>query len=301
MKKLILPLLFCFLLCGCTGLLPQDDGRVKIVATLFPQYDFAREICGDKADIFLLLPPGMDSHSYEPTPSNMVKISEADLFLYTGSAMEPWADKLSESVKGERVDVSHGLSLLSGDDIHHSETHTHAKETTDPHVWTNPQNAVSMVDTICAAVCKKDPVNADFYRQNTENYKAKLLQLDREFETCVQNGKRKHIVFGGHFAMRYFVHRYGLSYASAFDACSGETEPSPSTLISLVESMRTECIPAVFYEELSTPRTAALIAEETGAQMLLLHSCHNISKDESGETYLSLMYKNLENLKIGLN
>ncbi len=301
MKKLILPLLVCFLFCGCTFLPKADDGRLQIVATLFPQYDFAREICGDRAEIMMLLPPGMDSHSYEPTPQDAVKISQADLFLYTGSVMEPWADKLSENVQGQLLDVSEGVSLLSGDDIHHSVGLSHAEDTTDPHIWTNPQNAAIMVDTILNAVCALDPGNAAFYTENAENYKGKLRKVDEDIEAAVKGGKRQHIVFGGHFAMRYFVNRYNLSYIAAFDACSGETEPSPSTLVTIIESMQREGIPAVFYEELATPRTASLIAEETGAKMLLLHSCHNISKEETGETYLSLMYKNLENLKIGLN
>lgn len=301
MKKLIIPFLFCFLLCGCNGLFQKKNERLTIVATLFPQYDFTRAICGDKADITLLLPPGMESHSYEPTPKDVAKISDADIFLYTGSQMEPWAEKLAENVTGIKLDVSEGVPLLRGDHVHETHAEKEAEATTDPHIWTNPQNAKIMVDNILKAVSEKDPANAQFFAENAAAYKEKLDALDRSFAEAVQNGKRKQIVFGGHFAMRYFVERYGIRYASAYDACNGEAEPAPSVLIELIESMKKENIPAVYYEELSTPRTATLLAEETGAKMLLLHSCHNIGKGEENETYLSLMYKNLENLKIGLN
>ncbi len=301
MKKLVFPLLFCFLLCGCGALSAPKKERLQIVATLFPQYDFAREICGEKADVYLLLPPGAESHSYEPTPKDIVKITEADLFLYTGSQMEPWAEKLSGNESGGKIDVSKGTVLLSGDHIDETHREDHATETTDPHIWTNPQNAKIMVDNILKAVSELDPENARFYAENAAAYKDKLDDLDKAFEEAVASGKRKHIVFGGHFAMRYFAERYGISYASAYDACSGEAEPSPAVLIELIENMKENEIPAVYYEELSTPRAASLISEETGAKMLLLHSCHNVGKGEENETYLSLMQKNLENLKIGLN
>ena len=301
MKKLIIPLLLCFLLCGCGTLSAPEKERLQIVATLFPQYDFAREICGDKAEVYLLLPPGAESHSYEPTPKDIVKISESDLFLYTGNMMEPWAEKLSANSANGKTDVSSGVSLLSGDHMHETHEEFHASETTDPHIWTNPQNAKIIVDNIVKAVTEKDPENAAFYIDNANAYKEKLDSLDRAIEEAVRSGERKHIVFGGHFAMRYFTNRYGLSYTSAYDACGGEAEPSPQVLIELIETMKKDGIPAVYYEELSTPRVASLIAEETGAEMLLLHSCHNVGKGEENETYLSLMQKNLENLKIGLN
>ena len=300
MKRLF-PLLLCLCLCGCKSIAPQNSGKLQIVASLFPQYDFAREICGDKADITLLLPAGMDSHSYEPTPKDIVKLSEASLFLYTGDNMEPWAARLSGNVKGQILDVSMGATLLDGSDIHHASVQEKSNASTDPHIWTNPQNAIIMVDNISRAVCSLDPSNAEYYTENAERYKNELRLLDAEIEEAVQNSKRTNLIFGGHFAMRYFTHRYGLSYESAFDSCSGEAEPSPQTILHLIEHIRNDNIPAVYYEELSTPQTAKLLADETGAQMLLLHSCHNISKEEQDETYLSLMKKNLENLKIGLN
>lgn len=299
MKKCALLLLLCLSLCGCAPASPEAN-ELRIVATLFPQYDFAREICKDRASITLLLPPGMDSHSYAPTPQDVLKATEADLFIYTGAALEPWSAQLAENASGAVLDASSGIPLLDGGHIHASSAHESAEADTDPHIWTNPQNAVRMTETICEAVCALDPENAGFYRQNADLYIEKLSALDAEFEAAVAAAPRKKLVFGGHFAMRYFTNRYGLSYLAAFDACSGEAEPSPSVLLEIIEEMKSEGVPAVYFNELSTPRTALLIAEETGAKALLLHSCHNLSKTEQEETYLSLMYRNLENLKIGL-
>lgn len=301
MKRFLLLLLPLILLTGCTPHASKESGdRLTIVATLFPQYDFAREICKDTADVHLLLPPGTDSHSYDPTPKDMLLLQSADLILYTGAAMEPWAEKLIKNVKGKAQNVSEGILLLSGSDIHESHVHEESEAATDPHIWTNPQNAILMAENICEAVSALCPERASFYAENFSAYKNKLENLDAEFEKLTASASRKHIIFGGHFAMRYFTNRYGLTYTAAFDSCSGEAEPSPAHLLNIIETMKKENIKAVYYEELSTPKTAFLIAEETGARALLLHSCHTLSKDEAGETYLTLMQKNLENLKIGL-
>ncbi len=299
MKRILLFLLPLMLLCGCKGEAPETD-TLKIVATLFPQYDFAREICGDTAEITLLLPPGTDSHSFDPTPQDILLLQNADLVLYTGNEMEPWANKLIENARGRVLDVSQGITLLSGDHMHESHIHDKAEAGTDPHIWTNPQNAMIMAENICTAISELCPSHASQYKDNLITYTKKLTALDEAFETLVSSASKKHIVFGGHFAMRYFTNRYGLSYTAAFDSCNGEAEPSPSRLADIIEKMKAEDIRAVYFEELSTPKTANLIADETGAQALLLHSCHTLSKDEADETYLSLMQKNLENLKIGL-
>ncbi len=301
MKKLLLPLLLLSVFVGGCGPEVSETEKFQIVASLFPQYDFAREICGDRADVSLLLPPGTDSHSYAPTPADMVQIGSADLFLYTGDVMEPWAMRLSKGAGAAYADVSAGIRLLRSGDIHAHTAAASGEAAVDPHIWTNPQNAIIMVKNICEAICEKDPENADFYRENAARYTDELSALDREIETIVSEGKRREMVFGGHFAARYFTERYGLSHLSAFDSCSHEADPSPQTLVHIITEIKEKEIPAVFYEELSTPRTARLIAEETGASLLLFHSCHTVSKNESHETYLSLMRKNAENLRIGLN
>jgi ABC-type metal ion transport system, periplasmic component/surface adhesin len=287
---------FLFLLSGCSdgqkaASAGQTDSKIKITATLFPQYDFARQIAGDKAEVTLLLPPGVESHSYGPTPSDVIKINNSDLFLYTGKHMEIWSQKIIDSMEDSDcivVDLSKDVEM-----IHDG----------DPHFWTDPLIAKKMVDQIAEALCEADPKNADYYKSNAARYNEKLDQLDAEFRAIVKNSTRKEIIFGSAFAFSYFTKEYGLSYEAAFDSCSSETEPSAKTITRLIEEIKRENIPVIYYMEIEDPKIAKSICRETGAKMLLLHSCHNVTRKEmeSGATYLSLMKQNALNLKEGLN
>ncbi|HML36350.1 MAG TPA: metal ABC transporter substrate-binding protein [Bacillota bacterium] len=273
----------------------KDDaasGKLKIVATLFPQYDFARQIAGDKAEVTLLLPPGMESHSYEPTPSDIIEINGSDLFIYTGKHMEAWAQKIIDSMKDNGshsfvLDASQGIELVNG----------------DPHIWTDPLAAKQMAANILDALCSADPSNAGYYKENAADYSKKLDDLDAKFKSIVSSGKRNEIIFGSRFALYYFVTRYGLEYESAFDSCSEETEPSAKAVVGLIQKVKSDKIPVVYYAEIEDPKVARSISAETGAKLLLFHSCHNVTKEEfeNGATYLSLMEQNAENLKEGLN
>lgn len=323
-KKLILVLLIVVvlsgLLMGCNGSKSKakdeaGDDRLKVVATLFPQYDFVREIAGDKADITLLMSPGVESHSYEPSPADIIKINESDLFIYTGKYMEPWAQSIIDGVESKDIkilNVSQNIKLDRSEDNEEHDDHEdeddhsekeHAAHEYDPHVWTSPVNAKIMVENILKELCELDPENADYYKQRAENYLNELTDLDNEFREVFASAKRKEIIFAGKFALHYFAEEYGMEYDAAFDSCSTETEPSVKVIAELIDEIKEENIPVVFYPELSDPKVARSISDETGAEMLLLHSCHNLSKDEfkGGATYLSLMKENAENLKIGLN
>ncbi len=316
--------IFIFLLTGCARE-PEKDvpavkdaqgGKLRIVATLFPQYDFARQIAGDKAEVTLLLPPGVESHSYEPTPSDIIRINESDLFIYTGEYMEAWSQRIIDGMRdsGSRslvLDVSQGVELVKTEEIEaehqhegeeepgHEQEHEHPY---DPHIWTDPLAAKTMVTNIRDALCSLDPANADDYKKNAAEYSADLDALDEEFRSIVSSGKRDEIIFGSRFALAYFAKRYGLDYEAAFDSCSSETEPSAKTVAGLIEEIREERIPVIYYAEIEDPKVARSISAETGAKLLLFHSCHNITKEEleSGATYLSLMKQNAENLKEGL-
>lgn len=287
----------------------EDDGKLSIVATLFPQYDFAREIAGDKADVKLLLPPGVESHSFEPTPADIVMIDKCDLFVYTGEYMEGWANDIVENIsnKDAVLDVSRGIDLCEEEEEHHheeNETHSdHDHGGYDPHIWTSPVNAEKMVQNIADSLCKIDSENADYYKENAEKYLSQLDEIDSEFKEIVSNAKRKKMYFGGKFAMYYFTKEYGLDYVSAYDSCSGETEPSAKVLAEIIDEMKTEKIPVVYYEELTDPKVARTISEETGAEPLLFHTCHNVTAEElkNGVSYISLMKQNEENLKKGLD
>lgn len=290
------------------------ENKIAVVATLFPQFDFARAIAGDCAQITLLMPPGMESHSFEPTPADITKIGNARVFLYTGNTMEPWAKRLTASLGKKKtllvVDVSHGVGL-SGEE--HAHDHKHGlgeqrgdggKATTapDPHIWTDPNNAMIMARNITAALSAVDPKNEALYKENAKNYIAQLVSIDRDLKTAVASAKRREIVMGGRNAMYYFLKRYGITARSAFDSCSAGQEPSVKAIAELKDEIQNEGLEIIYYEELQEPRVARALAEGTEARLLLLHSLHNLTKEEfdAGNTYVSIMRQNLENLKEGL-
>ncbi len=294
--------------------------KISIVTTLFPQYDFARQVAGDKAEVTMLLPAGVESHSYEPKPEDIIRINSSDLLIYTGQYMEPWAQRIIDGISNKDVvvlDVTKSIELSKVEEHEHEEDadheeHEHEEDADheehdhehlfDPHVWTDPNNAKIMVDNIAASLCLLDPANAEYYVKNAVEYKGKLDALDKEFREIVSSGSRNEIIFGGRFAFHYFVKQYGLEYEAAYDSCSTETEPSIKVVAELIDEIKAEKFPVIYYEELSTPKVAQSISDETGAKMLLLHSCHNVSKDEfeNGVTYLLLMKQNAENLREGL-
>ena len=305
-------LLASFMVAGCSLRSSESaTNKIKVTASLFSQYDFARQIAGDKAEISLLLPPGSESHTYDPSPADILKISSSNIFLYTGKEMEPWADQIISSVKNDKLiidDVSSGIELIDsehhshhhGEHNHHEHEHEH---NLDPHVWLDLTLAAKMVDNIVAAFCEKDPQNSSYYKNNAENLKQKLLELDADFNDMISTSKRKSIVFAGRFAHLYFIKRYGLDYISAFDSCSTEAEPSVKKVAKILDFIKKNDIPAVYYEEFSEPKIANSIAEQTGVKTLKFSTLHNVTKEqlESGVTFVELMRENLENLRQGLN
>ncbi len=295
-------LLFCFAACGQGDTDTNENSKISVVCTLFPQYDFVREIAGDKAEITLLLTPGTDSHSYDPSPTDMVKINKCDLFIYTGETMEAWAGNIVSSL-GESVRVlslpEPGLLAEHNNNYssHVEESHDHSA---DPHIWTSPVNAMEIVRLISTKLCEIDPGNKSFYKTNEQIYITKLETLDGKLRAAVNSAEHKTVVMCDRFAMLYFCEEYGLDYIAAFDSCTSNTEPSPAVIVKIVNEVKNKNIPAVFCAELSNRKVANTVAEQTGVKVLELHSCHNLSADDfnAGETYLSLMERNLTNLKI---
>ena len=301
-KRLCMLMAAMLLLTGCGRPDAAVGGKLKIVATLFPTYDFARAIGGDRVQVRLLLTPGKESHSYEPSTGDVMDIDGCGVFIWTGEYMEPWVPGLLEGLEGEPlvVDASSGIELAEEEEQAHDHGGHHHE--LDPHIWTSPVNCLTMVDGILSAMTAADPENADYYAANAETLKAELKSLDREFREITADGGTKKIYHGGRFSMYYFVREYGLDWEAAYDSCSSDTEPSVRRVCEMIDEMREEGARAVFYEELSNNSVARLIADETGAEPLLLHSCHNLSQEEwvRGETYVSLMKKNAENLKEAL-
>ncbi len=305
-------LLAIFMFTGCSLRSSESaTNKLKVTASLFPQYDFARQVAGDKAEISLLLPPGSESHTYAPSPADILKISSSDIFLYTGKEMEPWADQIISSAKNDKLiiaDISSGVDLIESEhhSHHHDERNHHAHEhehNLDPHIWLDLTLAAKMVDNIASAFCEKDPQNSNYYKNNAENLKNDLLELDADFKDMISASRRKSIVFAGRFAHLYFIKRYGLDYISAFDSCSTEAEPSVKKVAKILDFIKKNDIPAVYYEEFSEPKIANSIAEQTGVKTLKFSTLHNVTKEqlESGVTFVELMRENLENLRQGLN
>jgi zinc transport system substrate-binding protein len=282
------------------------DGKLNVTVTVFPPFDFVRQIAKDKVNLTILLPPGAESHSFEPSPRDIITVQNSAVFIYVGGESDSWVGRILESLdtsKMKMIRMMEAVDAVEEEIVEGMEEEDEEEETAyDEHVWTSPQNAILIVKAINAALCEADPANADFYTQNTAAYTEELAQLDAAFKDTVSGAKRKTIVFADRFPFRYFTDAYGLSYFAAFPGCSTETEPSAATVAFLIDKIRAEKIPVVFHLELSNQRMADTISEETGAKKLLLHACHNISKKDfdAGLGYLDLMRRNVENLREAL-
>ncbi|MDO4315442.1 MAG: metal ABC transporter substrate-binding protein [Oscillospiraceae bacterium] len=327
MKKWI-PLLLCILLLtGCAQTPPErpDDGRLRIVATVFPAYDFARAAGGELADVTLLLPPGAESHSYEPTPADILAVQDCDLFLYLGGESDAWVDTILSAVEmrgaGMRMidcvdlleeETVEGMQSQPGHDHDHEEHdhdghdgHDHESHglgqvvEMDEHVWTSPRNAAAITRAVGEKLAELDAANAAVYAANAEGYAARIDGLDGEFAAFFDSQPSRTIVFGDRFPLRYFAEEYGLDYYAAFPGCGTQTEPSAATIAFLTDKVQAEQIPTVWYIEFSNHLVADSIAEATGARTAMFHTCHNVSGEElaGGATYLSLMEGNLETLR----
>ena len=304
-------MLMCAFLTGCAdgGRKAEDDGRLKIVCTVFPQYDFIRNIAGDRADVELLISPGTEVHGYEPAFGDIANIADCDLLVYVSSVGEPWVDDALRSMGAEAPAVCELVGMVQTFDeelvegMEADEDEEEGESEIDEHVWTSPKKAMQITDALCGKLCELDSANAEYYRANAALYNEKLAELDRLFEDAVSSGSRRTVVFAERFPFRYLAEDYGLEYYAAFAGCSSETEPSLATITFLVDKIDAEDIPAVFYIEFSKQTVSDTISEATGAKPLLMHSCHNLTQEEAagGEDYISLMTRNAANLKEALS
>lgn len=319
MKKffaLILICTLCLALCACgqQAQAPETDGGVNIVATVFPAYDFARQIAGDDGNVTLLIPPGSEAHSYEPTPQDIIRIQGCDLLVCNGGESEAWLDEILGGMGNEiptvvMLDCVDALTEEDKDGMqvheHHDHDHDHDEhddEEYDEHVWTSPVNAQLICRAISAALCEADPAHASDYTARCTDYCAELQALDADFRSVIANAKRHTLIFADRFPVRYFVEEYGLDYFAAFPGCADDAEPSARTVAFLIDRVREEQAPAVLYIEFSNQKMADIVCEDTGCEKLLFNSCHNVSADQlrGGVTYLELMRGNLETVKEAL-
>lgn len=292
----------------------QDNARLHIVTTVFPPYDFAKQIGGDYVEVQMLLAPGMESHAYEPTPRDMIAVIESDLFLYTGGESDVWVDELlsgeAEQIHAcAMIDWVNALKEESTDGMQMKEAgHKHETEELpvhaeyDEHIWTSPVNAAIIAEQIAGELMRLDPAHETAYRRNAEIYIEKLRQLDADFRETIENAAHHELIFGDRFPFRYMTEEYALTYYAAFPGCSAETEPSAATIAFLTDKVKEDNIPLVLYLELSNHKVADVIAENAGVRTAMLHSCHNVTKEQRdcNTTYLELMQYNLTIIKEAL-
>lgn len=324
-KKIILTFIVAFVLVALTGCVDTDsntstkanDDRLNVVATIFPQYDFVRQIAGDSVNITMLLKPGIESHSYEPTPQDIIAIQNCDVFIYVGGEFDEWVFDILSSMDTSQMEIISLLECLGEENSHYDnahddnatdehededDEHDHTGEF-DDHVWTSPINSIKIVEHITDVLAKKDVQNEKIFRENADEYILALYDLDKAFRDAVANGKRNTLVFGDRFPAMHFAHEYDLEYHAAFLGCADETEVSAATISELIDIVTLENIPIVFKIELSNGQIADVICEETGGQKRTFNTCHNITADdfERGTTYLELMTANVDLLKEALN
>ncbi len=330
-RSFILFFVYGFLLASTTA---NSAEPLKVVTTSFPLYDFAREIGRDKVDISMLLPPGVEAHTFEPKAKDIVRLNKADIFLYTGQFMEPWAADILNGVTNKTltaVDSSQGITLMDADEDDHGakafelvgakehflknskgvniepkeqepkQAHHHHEGGKDPHIWLDFELAQQMVDTIARAFATKDTTNSAFYLANAQSYKSKLQALDERYKETLSSCEIKTIIYAGHFAFGYFAKRYNLTHVSPYKGFSPDAQPTAKRIKEIIDTINNVGSNTIYYEELIDPKVARMISDETGAKLELLHGAHNVSRDEMNKTsYLKIMDDNLPKLKDGL-
>lgn len=296
---------------GCKKVDVKPAAGLQVVTTLFPLYDFARTIGGDKAQVAMLLPPGVEPHTFEPKPEEIIRINRAGLFIYTSKYMEPWAEKIITGIDnkkllivnaGERAVYREG----AGEDEHNHEQkdgkpHDQGRKGQDPHVWLDFANAALMVDSILDGFIAADPGNGPVYRQNAEVLKSRLAALDQRYRNTLSSCSTRKLLHGGHYTFGYLSHRYGLEY-HALSGISSDSEPSAERMVALIREIKSSGATYLFAEELLSPRLTETLAQEAGVGVLMLHGAHNLSRDDLSRnvTFVDLMERNLEQLRKGL-
>jgi zinc transport system substrate-binding protein len=280
------------LLLGCQSAIETEKPRV--VSSLFPLYEFALAVGGDKAEVSLLLPPGLEPHAWEPTASDLVAISQADLFLCVSENLEPWA---SDVVRGASQE---GLKLMVATEAIEPPDDKEAR-TRDPHVWLDLSYDQVIVERTAQALSSIDPENQEYYRENANAYKQKLRALDQRYTDALAQCRHRYVVLGGHSAFSYLARRYGLKEVPLYGV-SADCEPTPRRVAEIVEIARELKVKYIFFETLVSPKLAEVVAREIGAATLVLNPGANMTKDQfsEGVTFLAILEENLENLRRGL-
>ena len=315
-KKIVLILILILIIAGISFLIfntstknKNEEGKIQIISTNFASYDFLRAIIGDNPNINLtfLLGPGKDAHSYDPTAGDLIKIQNSDLFVYIGGESEKWISKVLESLdssKTKKICIADSVDKIQEQEIDGAEEEHEEEEegAFDDHIWTSPSNAIKMVEELEKAMEKIDRDNSSKYKENAERYIDEIKNVDEKIQEIVDKKERDRLIFADRMPMQYFMNYYNLNVTAAFSGCSTETEPSAKTIAYLQNKIKEEKIPVVLYIELNDGRVAKIIASEAEIKAMQIQTLHNVSLDDfnNGETWVSLMSRNLEVLKEAL-
>ncbi|MBN2094987.1 MAG: zinc ABC transporter substrate-binding protein [Candidatus Aenigmarchaeota archaeon] len=309
-------LLATILLSGCVyQTAGEESGKIRASSTIFPLYEFAKVVGGKDLEVTLILPPGTDVHHFDPRPGDIAKIENSDLFIYIGPGMEPWAEDILgglenpnlTAIEASKVSVLISSEEASGHEEEPSveeggEKHSdHEHGEYDPHIWLDFENDARIVDEIAAKLSEKNPERSKYYLENAAEYKKKLLSLDQNYSATLGNCRKKAIITGGHNAYSYLAKRYNFTIFSVY-GISPDSEPSPKRIEEIAKLAEENGLEYVLFEKNTDPRLSETLAKEMGASTLVLSPGQTISKEElaNGETFLSIMEKNLESLRIAL-
>ena len=318
-------ILFSFASCSKSTSTAAENDKINIVVTTFPCYDFVRAATKDveNIQIKMLIKPGAEIHSYDPTPQDLIAIQKTDLFVYNGGESDEWVFEMLESM-GENTPKSlrliESVALLEEEhfeedhfheheeDGHQHEGHSAKEREADEHVWTSPENARKMVDFVAKALEELE-IDEKFssedkakIKKNVEEYKAQITEVEEKIKQVLESKSEKFIVMGDRFPLQYFAKYYGIEYLAAFSGCSTAVEASTQTISKLIKTVEEKSLPAVFYIELSNHKIADTVAEAAKVATYQLNSVQNISKEDfdNGETWVSLMEKNALALDKGI-
>lgn len=285
----------------------EDDGKLKIMTTFYPMYEFTKNIAGDKADVELLIPSTIEPHDWEPTPKDIGNIQKADLFVYNSDDMETWVSDITASIDSSDVSVveaSKGIKLIEEDEEaeeseeehEHEHEHEHSHQA-DPHVWLSPVLAQQEVQTITDALVKVDPDNKAYYETESSKYIEKLKALDEEYKTELK-GITSNEFITQHTAFSYLAKEYGLVQVP-IAGISPDEEPSAAKLAELKKFAEEHKINVIYFEELTSSKVAETLANELGADTEVLNALEGLSDEQqkAGEDYITVMEENLKQLK----
>ncbi len=294
--------LFCLFLFFLLAPFPASSpamAKVKIVATIFPLYEMAREVGGEKVKVHLLVPPGAEPHSFEPRPSDLRKVASAKLVLMVGAGLDNWVEDILRAVKTP----SSGKSILKlGNGAHLINVHhDHHNGGTDPHVWLDFKWNMKFATRLIETLSGMDPDNAAYYAEHGRLYIKRLQALDAAFETGLKECRTRTFVVGGHGAFGYLARAYGLEQLSLY-GISSDSRPTPKKMVQLAKKMQKLGITTIFFEGTVSSKLAQVLSRETGAKVSTLYTGASLTKRqiENSTTFISLMYENLKNLRQGL-